>query len=183
MMCRICTIKVINNCCFVVFIINILSDFCVYCYEGTSVSPKLAKGWLCVSVIGTIVSSMLMLMDCCCSEKEWALAGHWAFLATVFKDLLLLILSLATLFNILLSEDVCECDVYMSYAFIFSSIISLVLSLLRLMKVYLVDYDPKAKNSCYYCIFLPYISASFLSIVVILTVIVFKIVSCCTLMV
>ena len=166
------TIKVINKCCFLVFFINILSDGCVYYYEWTSVPPKLTNWWLWVSVIGTIVSSILMVLDCRRSKKEWALTGHWAFLATVSKDLLLLILSPVTLFKI--SCDQLSKDVYVLYAFIFSSIISLVLSLLRFMKVRLVDYNPQ---KCCHCIliFLPYIAASGLSIVVILTVIVRKI--------
>ena len=159
-MCGICSIKVINKCCFIVFIINILSDLCVYYYKGTSVPPKLANGWLCVSVIVTIVSSILMLLDCCHSEKEWALTGHFwgTFLATVFKDLLLLMLSPVTLFKIScdqLSEDAC--------AYIFSSTISLVLSLLHLMEVCLVECNPKNKISCCHCMYIN-ILAVYLSI-------------------
>ena len=57
--------KVIKACSFLLFIISIILDLYV-CHKGTSVPPKLAG----VSVIGTIVSFILMLLGCCCSNEN-----------------------------------------------------------------------------------------------------------------
>ena len=78
----------------VLFISSIASDLYVHYYEGSPVPPTLAVWWHILSVIGTIISAVFLIVDCCCCcyhvndeesvndhkmQELWACTGHWVF--------------------------------------------------------------------------------------------------------
>ena len=139
----------------VLFISSITSDLYVHYYEGSPVPPTLAGWWHILSVIGTIISAIFLIVDCCCccrlhdkefvedrEEQElWACTGHWVFLATLCKDLPLLILSCVILYwNNSDQYQLCKSDDMLS-AIKHNSTISLAGSLFRLTRACIFDCD------------------------------------------
>lgn len=146
------------------------------------VPPTLDGWWHTLSVIGTIIgtiiSTIFLMIDCCCScrlndekfvkdheEQElWACTGHWVFLATLCKDLPLMILSFVPLHQIS-SDQLCESSEDMLLAFKLSSTLSLAASLIRLIKVCIFNVNC---DGCVCPLVYLYVTVSILSIVVFL---------------
>ena len=134
------------------------------------VPTNLADWWFKLSVLGTAISVILLIMDiwcCTCGPKDvyvQTCSSQWVFLATLFEDLPLLTMSLVTLKN--LPSDVCEgFTTDIAKAFTISSIASLVVSLFRLLKLYVLCC-PTCNECTQYCLGLLHISTSILSVVV-----------------
>ena len=165
----------------VLFMTNLLSDWYVYhCEEIPFLSSSLIDCWLVVSFVGTVISAIFLFLDCCycindkLSDKpndnnKRICLSQWIFLSTLGEDLPLLILSLVTMNSIVssgsIAEDAAVADIL--FAFQISSVISLVVSVFRFVKVLVLGCptcDEPFVCQCYLCIL--YFIVSVLSCVV-----------------
>ena len=136
-------IRICAFCSSIAIVANIASDWIVYYCEGQDschelVSVSLSHWWLGLSILGTVVGLILLLMECCCCFKdpdEQACAGQWVFLATLLEDLPLLVLSTITLYYMPSNRCECEATGTVLVAFQVGSVVSLAVAVFRLIKL------------------------------------------------
>ena len=150
-----------------------------YCEVNPPVPSHLADWWFWLSVLGTGISFIVLCLDLCCCcialeskedrDDERVFVSHFVFLATLLEDLPLLILSLVTMNSIMSSGSIAGhaavADIL--FAFKISSLISLVVSVFRFVKVLVLGCptcDEPCMSQCYLCIL--YFIVSVLSCVV-----------------
>ena len=162
--------KIDFNCCtrlsFVVFITNLLSNWYVYLCEGTPpVPPYLANWWFWLCVLGTVTSTILLCLDFSNCD-DLCFVSPCVFLATVFEDLPLLILSLVTMSSMSSAGGTGVADLLP--AFTYSSLASLIVSVFRLVNVLALGCPNctiriRCCTICDLCLCLLYMSVSILS--------------------
>ena len=126
-------------------VVNIASDWFVFYCEGKDsghelVSDSLSHWWLGLSIFGTVVGLIVILLECCCclasnNPDDQVCASQWVFLATLLEDLPLLVISSITLYYMPSNRCECEATEYVLIAFIISSAMSLLVAVIRLLKL------------------------------------------------
>ena len=154
---------------FLAFGISISSNWYAYeyYYEGSPLSQNLTAWWYSLSLWGTIVNFIFLILDCCCccydgedEDKQGAMATISFFATVLLGDLPLLFLSLGSI-NEISYDHLCEGSDDVLFFFQLRRVISVIVPLFYLIRVCVLNC-----NECFKCLFCFYILYFTLSVIV-----------------
>lgn len=151
---------------FLAFGISIFSNWYAYeyYYEESPLPPNLNDWWYSLSLWGTIVNFIFLILDCCCccydgedEDKQGAMATISLLATVLLGDLPLLLLSLRSIYEISY-DHLCEGSDDVLFFFELRRFISVIAPFFYLIRVCVLKCNKCSK--CLFCLYILYFTLS-----------------------